>query len=210
MPGAPSPSAAFVQRCVDTLASRGFVEVVTSALSPAEQRAFTAGGFKVREHLLLLAHDMRNIPEMPPTPSGITVERARRVDRPEILAVDESAFSPFWRLDGTGLQEALDATPTSRLRLARDNRGNVIAYAVFGRAGRQGYVQRLAVHPDVQRIGLGRLLTIEGLRWMKRRAVTNALVNTQTDNNRALALYEDLGFRQQPAGLDVLSRRLDG
>ena len=40
---------------------------------------------------------------------------------------------------------------------------NSVAYAVTGLSGNQGYLQRLAVHPDHRRSGLGRALAITAL-----------------------------------------------
>lgn len=190
-----------VRRCCEVLRSRGYCEAITAALGPAESRGFIEAGFHVREQLHLLAHDLRDLPAMPSTP----LRRGRRLDRGPALAVDGRSFDPFWRLDERGFDEAMAATPSSRFRLADDPRDStVIAYAVSGRAGKRGFLQRLAVDPDHQRHGIGQALAIDGLRWMKRRGVERAMVNTQHDNDGALALYQRLGFRLQPGGLAVL------
>ena len=64
-----------------------------------------------------------------------------------------------------------------------------LGYGLFGRAGTDGYVQRLAVHPEAQGDGLGRALLVDGLHWLRRRGAVHAYVNTQSDNDRAYALY---------------------
>jgi ribosomal protein S18 acetylase RimI-like enzyme len=120
-----------------------------------------------------------------------------------VLTVDHVAFPPFWQLDEHGLREALDATPWTRFRLARAD-GRIVGYAICGRSAERGFVQRLAVDPDVQRGGIGWDLMVDGLRWMHRRGVKRAVVNTQLGNQPALDLYERLGFRRQPVGLSVL------
>ena len=206
VPGAPAPSPAFVDRCLARLADRGYVEVITGALAPPEQRGFLAAGFAVREHLVLLAHDLL---VLPPAPSvdGVRLRRAWRRDRPAVLETDGAAFREFWRLDDAGLDEAVSATPSARFRVATAG-DRLVGYAVTGRAGRQGYVQRLAVDPTAQRRGIGRLLVVDGLHWLDRRGAARAVVNTQPDNAPALELYRRLGFREQPAGLDVLARSL--
>lgn len=207
--GAPLPSADFVRRCLRTLAGQGYSRVVTGALSPAEQGSFRASGFVVTEHLHLLAHDLRQLPAAEP-PAGL-LRRAARRDRDLVLALDHLAFDPFWRLDDAGLDEAIAATPHTRFRvaIAADGEG-VGAYAITGRAGRRGYLQRLAVHPDEQRHGLGTILVSDALRWLRRWRADRAMVNTQLANDGALALYERLGFRREPSGLSVLGRDLDG
>ena len=199
VPDAPVPSAAFVERCMAVLARNGYQRVVTGALSPAESRGFLAAGFEISEQLHLLAHDLRSIPDAPPVP----LRRAGRADEAAVLRVDNRAFPSFWRLDGPGLADAIHATPQARWRIADD--GAVVGYAITGRAGRRGYLQRLAVDPDHGGRGIGAALVVDGLRWLKRWRVEQAVVNTQLDNERALGLYERLGFRRQPLGLSVLS-----
>lgn len=208
VPGAPLPSAEFVRRCLRTLNHQGYGRVVTGALSPTEQSAFRTAGFVVTEHLHLLSHDLRTIPAVE-GPDGL-LRRSVRRDRDDVLALDQLAFDPFWRLDDSGLDEAVAATPHTRFRVAADPDGVVVGYAITGRAGRRGYLQRLAVHPTEQRQGLGTLLVADALRWLRRWRAERAMVNTQLANERALALYERVGFRREPSGLSVLARDLDG
>jgi ribosomal protein S18 acetylase RimI-like enzyme len=169
-----------------------------------EQHPFLTAGFEPRERLHLLAHDLTP----PPEPIRAPIRRARRGDRQAVLDVDGRAFPQFWQLDEQGLVEALAATPASRFRVAADP--GVVGYAICGRAGRRGYLQRLAVHPQHQASGLGRALVVDALRWMRRRGADRAVVNTQESNTRALELYERMGFRRLAAGLAVLETTLDG
>jgi ribosomal protein S18 acetylase RimI-like enzyme len=111
------------------------------------------------------------------------------------------------------LREAIDATSSTRFRVAVPSRRHtggdgVLAYAITGCSENQGYLQRLAVHPDHRRRGLGRALGLDGLRWLRRRGVGGAVVNTQLGNDPALALYLSLGFRRESTELSVLHRRL--
>jgi ribosomal protein S18 acetylase RimI-like enzyme len=200
VPGAATPGAAAVRRFVDDLARRGVRRVLTGALSPSEQRSFLSVGFQPHEHLHLLSHDLRRMPERSPR---IGLRRGRRADRPAVLAVDHLAFDAFWRLDERGLESAMRATVTSRHRVVV--RGGVVGYAITGRSGSRGYLQRLAVHPDHQREGHGGTLVLDGLRWLRRHGTDQAVVNTQVGNVGALALYQHLGFELLPEGLVVLA-----
>ena len=206
----PAPSAEFIRRCLDLLAQRGFSRVVTGALSPLEQTGFLAAGFEVEERLHLLGHDLDALPESRPV--AVELRRARRADRDDVLAVDHCAFPSFWQLDSNGLDEAVGATPRTRFRIAERHpsvNAPLTGYAICGRAGTRGYVQRLAVHPELQRQGLGWALMVDGMEWLKRRGVQRAMVNTQVGNDVALALYERLGFKRESVGLSVLSTGLD-
>lgn len=202
----PPLTAAMVRHCCAVLVERGYDEVVTGALAPPEQRSFLDAGFAVREELDLLGHDLHVLPDDGAAP----LRRGRRRDRNQVLAVDSLAFPQFWRLDANSLDEALAATPAVRFRVALDDGSHqIVGYAVSGRAGPRGYIQRLAVAPGAQRRGIGRDLLIDGLRWLRRRGAARAVVNTQVDNERAHTLYLSLGFRQQSPGLAVLGRRLE-
>ena len=199
-PDAPSPRV--LRRLLERLQEAGYREVVTNALGPDTSLPLVDNGFAVKGRLHLLAHDLTNLPSQ----SGRT-RRATRTDRDALLATDAAAFDEFWRFDALGLREAVRATRRSHLRVApapHDPRG----YGLFGRAGSAGYVQRLAVAPDVQRRGLGHALLTDGLRRLRSRGAKRVYVNTQEDNDRALALYVRAGFRRLPVGLHVLGREL--
>lgn len=196
------PEEAFVERCLAALRRDGYSRVVTSALAPGETLPFVDAGFEVRERLHLLEHDMAGIVG----PSRAT-RRARNRDRAAVLDVDRRAFDAFWHIDDDGLDHAIRATPQSRFRVA-DEDDTVVGYAVTGRAGEQGYLQRLAVDPDRHRRGWGTSLVADALRWLRRHGVNRTLVNTQLGNAAAIELYRTMGFRLLPLGLTVLDRDL--
>ncbi|MEO6120956.1 MAG: GNAT family N-acetyltransferase [Acidimicrobiales bacterium] len=200
LPDAPLPSTAFVRRCIDQLTAEGFSRVVTSALAPAEQQGFLRAGFSVEERLHLLGHDLAGLPAA----NATSLRRGRRADRQGVLEVDAAAFPPFWRIDEAGLDEAVHATGSARFRVV-DGPSGVTAYAITGRAGRRGFLQRLAVAPSGQRQGQGRALVVDALRWLRRWRVERAMVNTQLGNDAAVALYESVGFTHEAGGLCVLS-----
>jgi GNAT superfamily N-acetyltransferase len=189
-----------LHRCLADIERLGYHGVVTAALGPPDQRVFFDAGFEAVEQLHLLRHRLDPLPAFRST----TTRRGRRRDHPAVLAVDAAAFLPFWQLDETTLVEALTATRTSRLRVADDERGRIIGYAICGRSATRGYVQRLAVHPDHEGEGVAAALLVDGLQWLARWGAHDALVNTQQGNERSLRLYLRTGFEPEPAGLAVL------
>ncbi|MCB1003232.1 MAG: GNAT family N-acetyltransferase [Acidimicrobiales bacterium] len=202
---APLPGDALSDTTIDTctrrLAADGFGSALTSALTVAEQEPFVRCGWTVRERLHLLRHHLGQLPAVGGVARG-RMRRARWGDRTEMLDVDRAAFDAFWRFDEAGLADARSATPTVRVRVVDD--GGVLAYAITGRAGPTGYLQRLAVHPDAAGQGLGTALVLDALHWSARRGADGVLVNTQESNRRAMELYLRLGFVPQPSGLAVL------
>ncbi|MEY4339345.1 MAG: hypothetical protein RLZ14_1195, partial [Actinomycetota bacterium] len=142
-----------------------------------------------------------------------------RVDRPRVpiarltahqhtiaSEVDRAAFGDGWYLDPEAIDEVRHATPHHR---ARTTAGQPLrAYAVSGRDAGIGFLQRLAVHPQQQRQGLGRALVLDSLRWMTRWKVDRVLVNTPVNNEAALLLYESTGFHRLRDRLRVYERSL--
>jgi ribosomal-protein-alanine N-acetyltransferase len=194
--------------CLKRARAAGYVEVLTSAMGPAEEEPFVQARFIVRERLHLLTREIdAERPLAAPEPQMRTVGRATRRDRAAVLALDDAAFDAFWRLGPLGLRDALDATPVHQFRATRDKE-TLTGYAITGRAGSHGYLQRIAVRPDAQRQGWGRALVADAMHWLWRHGAVRAFVNTQLENDAALALYESFGFTVLPAGLAVLGRSL--
>jgi ribosomal-protein-alanine N-acetyltransferase len=188
---------------IDVLRQRGCTTALTAALGPTEQAPFLAVGFVEHERLHLLRRDVAPL-ERAGVAGDVRLRRSRRHDLPAVLRVDHLAFPPFWRFDGRAIDDAVEATPTARFRVAVPIDGEPVGYAITGRAGDRGYLQRLAVHPDRRRAGLATALVDDGLRWLRRWGAREVLVNTQETNAAALALYEALGFDREPHGLAVL------
>ena len=186
-----------------TLQQSGVQQVFTSALRAKDQRFFYDLGFTLHEELLLLGHNFATPLSTPLQPT----RRGRRSDRSAILHIDESAFPEFWRFDQSALSEAIKATPKTRIRV--NAQYPLAGFAITGRSGRLGFLQRLAVHPQHQRSGLGRSLVADALLWSKRRFVRELLVNTQMENVGARELYESMGFSKKSAGLAVLQWSAD-
>jgi ribosomal protein S18 acetylase RimI-like enzyme len=115
---------------------------------------------------------------------------------------------PGWCIDRVGIGDVRAATPRHRARAVLDG-SDIVAYAVSGRDGRNGYIQRLAVSPTHQHQGHGLALVADSLRWMARWRVRRALVNTHNGNDAALALYHRIGFTDLQDRLHVYERRIE-
>ncbi len=199
------PGPADVAGWIAEARSQGFRTVRTSALFPESQRSFLDAGFGPIDRLALLERVLTGGDGR--RRARPRTRRMRGRDLPAAAAVDQRAFGPDWGNDEASLAEIGRATPHHRSRVI--GASTVTAFAISGRAGRTGYLQRLAVHPAEQGGGLGRALVDDALWWMVRHGVATALVNTGVDNERALALYLSMGFRMRPDELVVLERSLD-
>ncbi len=198
----------------------GSIRVLTSAMSPDVAPPLFEVGFRVRSKLSLLTKELprspfrilrvRSVrlsqaPRLPP--SGSTIRRGTDHDLQAAVEVDRNSFGESWAMDLHDLTLALTATPSAQLLVAQ--RGDEpVGFAIIGCSGRRGYLQRLAVHSDAQRLGVGTALVDATTEWSARRDVRRLVVNTQTTNARALRLYRRTGFVESPLGLMLLEHDL--
>lgn len=206
------PSVTDVAGWVREAADRGAHTVRTGALFPNATTAFLDAGFQQIDTLALLALDLHAATSTGDVRRRSTTAQARlRRLRPAMLSecaeIDRRSFSAPWANDIGALADIMTATPYHRSRCVHLD-GRMAGFSISGRADRTGYVQRLAIDPSARRRGLAHLLIIDALRWMRRRDVTRALVNTAADNHPALALYESFGFERQSGSLVILERAL--
>ena len=95
-----------------------------------------------------------------------------------------------------------------RTRLAHvGHHDRAVGFAITGKAGTTGYLQRIAVCPDAQGLGIGRQLVDDAVGWLMRRGANRALVNTGVDNVAALQMYERASFDPLDDQLVVLEHR---
>jgi ribosomal-protein-alanine N-acetyltransferase len=74
--------------------------------------------------------------------------------------------------------------------------------------GEESQIIRLAVHPDYQRQGIGRLLLNDALAYCQAAGVMRVGINTQESNEASLQLYEQFGFRRVGRRIPLLARTL--
>jgi ribosomal protein S18 acetylase RimI-like enzyme len=202
------PTAGDVANWVAEATATGARVVRTGALFPDATPAFLDAGFTVADTLALLARTMRVEPSRATRAGGaVRVRRLRPAMLHEAADIDRRSFSSPWANDASTLADIMTATPYHRSRSVHLD-GRMVAFSISGRADRSGYVQRLAVDPSARRRGFAQLLFDDALGWMRRRDVSQAMVNTATDNHAALALYDSFGFERQPGELLILERAL--
>lgn len=209
---APTMPPPVVANIVRRLTERGYRTVVTAPVKPPERDRLTDGGFTVYEELLVLGRELGPRPPSRPEGCGARFRPGHRRDIAEVLQLDFASFEPFWRFDAESLREARTATPASRWRVALTDGASaapaVAGYCVTGRAGPDGYIQRLAVARNCRGRGIGMALVRDALWWLRRGGADNVSVNTQIGNRPALALYRRCGFTPEADRLAVLHRGL--
>jgi ribosomal protein S18 acetylase RimI-like enzyme len=191
----------FIDDCVDALGEVGVSGVLSPPLPPSAQKTWRDAAFEHHAALALLRRELDRIP-----PPGHLVLTGVESDLEEALRIDAAAFDEFWQFDRPALVEAMAATPRSILHVVRNPVGGLAGFAVSGIGATIAYLQRVAVDPVAQGVGIGRSLVRSSARWAKREGATALILNTQIDNQAAISLYASEGFTVLEEPLAVLKR----
>jgi ribosomal protein S18 acetylase RimI-like enzyme len=198
------PTSAHFEDWASRLAAQGFETMRTGALAPRQALQAEAAGLHCVQELVLLEAN----PPYVVRKARHRTRRARTRATGAMAAVDRAAFPSPWQLDAEMLDDVRTATPASRVRVVAGLAGRrsatpVAGFLISGRAGRNGYIQRLAVMPDAQRLGVATALLADGLAWLRRWRADRVFVNTHVENAAALELYRSTGFSDLPDRLRV-------
>lgn len=173
---------------------------------PAADHLAASAGFSRSRELLQLTTD--GVPEVPvpQVPAGVALRDVRPEDVEAWAAVNNAAFS--WHPE-QGRQDPADyrarlADPDADLGAVviaeRTEDGRVLGFhetkmhAQHPSGLRMGEVHVIGVDPDVHARGVGRALLLEGMRRMLDRGAQAIELYVESDNEKALPLYRDVGF----------------
>ena len=199
------PERTDIDRWLAQARATGAATVRTNALFPDAASKFDAAGFATADTLSLLELDLNGWAVVRGASRGS--RNLRPSDLYEAAELDRQAFGDAWSNDAESLDAIRSATPRHRSRILRE-RTQMVAFAISGRAGTTGYIQRLAVDPAARRRGHARHLVNDALTWLSRKSVETVLVNTAHDNDAALDLYRSIGFSTVDASLRIMERPL--
>ena len=147
-------------------------------------------------------------------PLPLSCDTTPLATRPFVPGLDDDAFLEVnnrafaWHPDQSGwtsqhLQERMQQAwfdPAGFLLHERDGRLAGFCWTKIHPASdaepELGEIFVIAVDPDFHGLGLGRALTIAGLRSLAARSVAVGMLHVEHDNLAARNLYEDLGFRK--------------
>lgn len=136
--------------------------------------------------------------DAPPSPShgGVTLRPTAFGEIEQVAALDAATFEPLWHF---GAAEIVEMMVRGRVQVAcRD--GVIVGYsALIAGPKQEAHLARLAVHPDSQGSGIGRLLLLDAIAWAHAEGYATMALNTQASNGRSQALYRSVGFR--PSGV---------
>jgi mycothiol synthase len=172
---------------------------------PAAAMLARAAGFERFRALWQMRRPLGDPLDQPVFPAGTTLRTFRPgQDEDEWLALNARAFAKHpeqgaWTRHDLELRERESWFDPAGFFIA-DRDGTMTGFhwtKVHGPAdapGRIGEVYVVGVDPGEQGTGLGRALTLAGLRYLRDRGLAAVMLYVDEDNAPAIRLYEGLGF----------------
>jgi ribosomal protein S18 acetylase RimI-like enzyme len=97
--------------------------------------------------------------------------------------------------------------PNSAVLVGREA-GAIVASVMVGHDGHRGWVYYVAVNPDHQGKGLGRIIMAAAEDWLRQTGVPKLQLLVRRENAKAGAFYQSLGYEE--AAVVMLAKWLDG
>jgi ribosomal-protein-alanine N-acetyltransferase len=146
-----------------------------------------------------------------------TLATVRSLHWSDLIAVQELERALFvhdpWSAET--FWSELAHVPRTRCYIVAESEGAILGYAGVMTVGDDADVQTIAVDPDAQGRGIGRLLLRSLLRTARERGCRQVFLEVRSDNAAALALYEREGFDRMGrrrdyygSGVDAVTMRL--
>ncbi|HKY54362.1 MAG TPA: GNAT family N-acetyltransferase [Anaerolineales bacterium] len=173
----------------EEISRAGGATVAAIAMQPWFQQVLAASRFVNRQHIVML--EWRYHPWTGSETSGIRIRKMTEADLPEVEKTDAASFTPLWQNPLDTLRRAFSQTLFATV--AEDEKG-IVGYQLTTGGRTHAHLARLAVHPSAQGRGAGRALLVELFGRLTQMGVTRLTVNTQSDNDASLGLYQKMGF----------------
>jgi mycothiol synthase len=180
---------------------------------PAAARLAEKHGFaKVRELWVMRRPTSEPLPVVPVL-TGAKIRSFLAGDEDELIRVNSAAFATHPEqggMDAGNLAERMAQAwyEPEGLLVADAGEGRLLGYHWTKRHSPDvGEVYVVGVDPAAQGTGVGRALTVAGLKHLAARGVDEVILYVESDNEPAKAVYTKLGFTHAPEDTHVRYRR---
>ncbi|WP_017294980.1 ribosomal protein S18-alanine N-acetyltransferase [Geminocystis herdmanii] len=126
----------------------------------------------------------------------INIKNLTKKELDQVLELDHLCFGGLWSLDG--YKREIESPNSCLLVLTIDinNTEKVIGLGCFWSILEEAHLTILAIHPDFQGQGFGKLLLTKLLKEAQNKSLERATLEVGENNIKALSLYEKFGFKE--------------
>jgi ribosomal protein S18 acetylase RimI-like enzyme len=182
------------------------VSVAAIPLDDWFKNLLTANSFAHEQDVVALVWE-NNGKDSPSAQCDSRIRPMHTEDLPAIQSIDTEAFGPIWRNSLDSIELAFEQAAVATV--AENNDGKLYGYQISTTSPFGAHLARLAVHPLAQRQGIGYALVRDLLAHYEAPPLRRVTVNTQSNNQRSLSLYQKAGFRQTEERFPVYQYHLD-
>ncbi len=154
------------------------------------QNILLSNGFELKQNIVILQLNVKNA-SYHPVPQGIKIRSMQEADLSAVAELDLAAFGDFWHNTFESLQRAYAQSLCARVV---ENSSGLVGYQISTGNPFGAHLARLGVRPEAQGRGIGRALVDDLNHYLTANQIAKLSVNTQSDNDASLALYQRIGF----------------
>lgn len=176
----------------------------SSLVNSDQTKIWTEAGWRVSKELLLYTHFFSVAEINNHIGKEVQVSKISILDFDEIVRLDKEIFEPYWRSSSLTLLDTLKSCRDVYLYSYRE-RSRIISYAIVGITMRSSFLQRFAVHPKKQNMGLGSRMLEFVMNDMRKKKMISMRLNTQPDNIVAQKLYKNKKFSLSNQKLAIMT-----
>ena len=173
----------------EEIARAGGAKVAAIAMQYWFQKVLEANGFENRQQIVMLEWQYQHW--MAGDVPGIQIRRMNASDLNAVMKTDHASFDPLWHNSLDTIERAYAQALYASVAETADG---IIGYQLTTGHKQRAHLARLAVNPDVQGRGVGKMLLGDLFTKLTRSGISRLSVNTQSDNNSSLNLYKKMGF----------------
>lgn len=170
----------------------GGAKVAAIVMQPWFQTVLAASGFETRQQIVMLEwHGFASQPWAAREADGFRIRKMEEADLPAVEMTDAASFDPLWQ---NRLESLRRAYSQALFATVIEHANRIAGYQITTGGRGRAHLARLAVHPASQGRGVGRALLSDLFGKLTGYGIPRLTVNTQSDNDASLSLYQRMGF----------------
>ncbi|MBN2257291.1 MAG: GNAT family N-acetyltransferase [Anaerolineaceae bacterium] len=144
------------------------------------------------QEIVILQRDLSSFLQNP-VKIDIIIRKITQDDLPRVASIDTECFEDLWIYSQPTLQLAYQKSDITYLA---EMHSKPVGYLLGTISDDIGHLARIAVLPEVKRHQIATSLIGRFMLDLEERGLSQATVNTQSNNQASLALYDKMGFQR--------------
>jgi len=171
---------------IESFSNEAFPVIASVATQAWYAEVLKKNDFKHHQDIVVLQWEQARPPVLTDQ-AEVTLHIMQPYDIEAVADVDQRSFENIWQNSRDGLKAAFYQAEYSTIAMYGND---IVGYQISTATPFNAHLARLAVLPEMQKRGIGRLLVVDMIRHFYKRGLSQITVNTQHDNHDSAA--EDL------------------